>query len=82
MLQGLCLAGVECMTDLSGSTHREQSYKSIVASILALIIAMVILAFLGKFLWNASVAELFTIARPVTSAWQIIALLLLVSLFR
>jgi len=77
------LAGVECMTDLSGSSsHRDQSYKSIVASILALIIAMVILAFLGKFLWNASVAELFTIARPVTSPWQIIALLLLISLFR
>jgi succinate dehydrogenase hydrophobic anchor subunit len=64
------------------SSVRGQSYKDLVASILALIIALLVLAFVGKFLWNASVAELFTCARPVTSAWQIIALLLLVSLFR
>jgi len=80
MLQGLCLAGVECMTDMSGS--KSQSFKSVVASILALIIAIIIIAIVGKYLWNVSVAELFTFARPVTSVWQIIALLLLVSLFR
>lgn len=71
------------MTDLSGSTsHREQSYKDMVATILALFLAIVVIAFVGKFLWNASIPELFTCARPVTSAWQIVALLLLVSLFR
>lgn len=83
MLERLCQAGVDCLTEMPGSSSvRGQSYKDLVAAILALIIALVVLSFVGKFLWNASVAELFTCARPVTSAWQIIALLLLVSLFR
>jgi len=81
MLQGLCLAGVECMTDMSGS-NRQESYKNVVASLLAFVIAILILSFVGKYLWNASVAELFTFARPVQSVWQIIALMLLMSLFR
>ena len=84
MLQGLCLAGVECMTDMSGShsNHRHETYKNVVASLLAFVIAILILSFVGKYLWNASVTELFTFARPVQSVWQIIALMLLVSIFR
>ena len=81
MLQGLCLAGVECMTDMSGS-NRQETYKNLVASLLAFVIAILILSFVGKYLWNASVAELFTFARPVQSVWQIIALMLLMSIFR
>jgi len=83
MLQDLCRAGVECMTDMSGSSsHRKETYKDVVASLLAFIIAILILSFAGKYLWNASVAELFTFARPVQSVWQIIALMLLMSIFR
>lgn len=83
MLRDLCLAGVECMSDMSGSTTvRRDMYKGLVASILSLIIAITIIAFVGKWLWNNSVAELFTIVRPVRSVWQIIALMLLVGLFR
>lgn len=81
MLRDLCRAGVEGMTDVSGS-GRYQMYKELVASILALVISIAIVAFIGKFLWNSTVAELFTVVRPVRSAWQIIGLLLLVSLFR
>jgi len=82
MLQDLCRAGVECMTDMSGSSQRHESYKSVVASLLSLIIAILIISFVGKYLWNVSVAELFTFARPVQSVWQIIALMLLLSLFK
>ena len=83
MLQDLCRAGVECMTDLSGSSsQRHESYKDVVASLLALMLSIIIIAFVGKFLWNASVAELFTVARPVQSVWQIIALMLLMTLIR
>lgn len=79
----MCLAGVECMTDLSGSSsHRQETYKNLVASLLAFIIAILILSFVGKYLWNSSVAELFTFARPVTSVWQIISLMLLMAIFR
>jgi hypothetical protein len=71
------------MTDLSGSSsHRQETYKNLVASLLAFIIAILILSFVGKYLWNSSVAELFTFARPVQSVWQILSLMLLMALFR
>ena len=83
MLKDLCRAGVEGMTDMSGSGNgRREIYKEVVASILSLIIAILIVAFIGKWLWNNSVAELFTFARPVRSVWQIIALMLFISLIR
>lgn len=81
MLKDLCRAGVEGMTDMSGSSSgRKQIYKEVVAQIIALVISILILAFVGKWLWNNSVAELFTFARPVRSVWQIIALMLFIGL--
>jgi len=81
MLKKLCSAGVECMTDMSGSqAGRRDLYKEIVAQLIALVIAILIVAFVGKWLWNNSVAELFTFARPVRSVWQIIALMLFINL--
>ena len=83
MLYNLCRAGVEGMTDMSGSAQgRKDIYKDLVASIVSLIIAVIIVAFVGKWLWNNSVAELFTFTRPVRSVWQIIALMLFVSLMK
>jgi hypothetical protein len=83
MLKDLCRAGVEGMTDMSGSgAGRREIYKEVTASILSLIIAILIIAFVGKWLWNNSVAELFTFARPVRSVWQIIALMLFLALIR
>lgn len=61
---------------------RYQMYKELVASILALVLSITIVAFVGKFLWNTTVAELFTIVRPVRSAWQIIGLMMLMALMR
>ena len=81
MLEKLCNAGIECMTDMSGSDRRNL-YKEVIASIVALGISITIIAFVGKWLWNNSVVELFTFVRPVRSVWQIIALMFLLSLFR
>jgi hypothetical protein len=81
MLRELCRAGVEGMTDMSGSNRREV-YKEVIASLLALMFAVLIVAFVGKWLWNNSVAELFTFARPVRSVWQIIALMFFLALIR
>ena len=82
MLKDLCRAGVEGMTDMSGSAERRDLYKELIASILALIISIVIIAFIGKWLWNTSVAELFTFVRPVRSIWQLIGLMIFISLFK
>ena len=83
MLGGLCRVGIEGMSDMSGSqAGRREIYKDVVAELLALVIAILILAFVGKWLWNNSVAELFTFARPVRSVWQIIALMLFINLIK
>ena len=77
MLKDLCRAGVEGMSDVSGSaTGRRDTYKELIASLLSLIIAILIVAFIGKWLWNNSVVELLSFARPARSVWQIIALML------
>lgn len=84
MLGDLCRAGIECMTDMSGSggSSRRELYKEVIASIMALVISILIVAFIGKFLWNTSIAELFTFVRPVRSVWQIIGLMLFIALLK
>ena len=80
MMGVLSRAFVEGMTDMSGSNR--ELYKEVISSLLALVIAVLIVAFVGKWLWNNSMVELFTIARPVRSVWHIIALMLFLSLMR
>jgi len=81
MIKDLCRAGVGCMSDMSGSAKKDM-YKDVVASLMALLLSILIVAFVGKYLWNTTVAELFTFARPVQSVWQIIGLILFISLVK
>ena len=80
MIKDLCRAGLGCMTDMSGS--KKDMYKDVAASILALLLSILIVAFVGKYLWNSTVAELFTFVRPVRSVWQIIGLMIFISLIK
>jgi hypothetical protein len=83
MFQGIARAAVEGMSDLSGSGQgKKEMYKDVIASILSLLISITIIAFIGKYLWNETVVELFSFVRPVRSAWQIIGLMLLMALFK
>ena len=83
MITNLAKAAVEGMSDMSNSGNgKRELFKEVIASILALIVSIVIISFVGKFLWNNTVADLFTVVRPVRSAWQIIGLMLLLALFR
>lgn len=81
MLRDICKAGLSCVSSQPGP-EQQMGYKDLVASILAFILAIFIIAFIGKHVWNSVMPQLFTIARPVQSCWQIIGLLILVSLFR
>jgi hypothetical protein len=81
MLRDLCRAGVDCVST-NDSVEKRMGYKEIVVSLLAFIVAMFLIAFIGKWVWNATMPQLFTFARPVNSCWEIIGLLILVSLFR
>jgi hypothetical protein len=83
MLRDACYAAVDAFTDLSGSdTSRRELYTSLTASILALILSIAIVALVGKWLWNNIVIDLFTIAKPARSVWQIIGLMIFLGLIR
>ena len=62
------------------------SFTYALASVLTFIIVMLILGFVGVFLWNYVIAGkgdnpgLITFAKPATSIWQIIGLYLLITL--
>jgi hypothetical protein len=82
-MQRACYAVVDGFTDLSGSaSKRREMYVELTASILSFALAILILAFFGKWLWNNVVIELFTFAKPARNVWQIIGLTIFLSLMK
>ena len=83
LLQKACYAAVDGFTELSGSdSKRREVYMELVATLLALLLSIVIVAFVGKWLWNNIVIDLFTIVKPARSVWQIIGLMIFLGLVR
>ncbi len=82
LLNSAAKAAVEGFTtkDAADPSKTRQVYADFLAVLLALVISLVILAFVGKLLWNNVIVELFTVARPVRSFWQILGLMVFVSL--
>lgn len=84
MLEGACRAIVDGFTDVPGSAEhsRREMYVSLIASLLAFIIALVIIGLFGKLLWNNVVVELFSFAKPARSVFQLIGLMIFIALIR
>lgn len=59
---------------------RKAIYTDVLAALLAFVLALVILGFVGKLLWNNVIIELFSFAKPARSFWQILGLMVFVSL--
>jgi hypothetical protein len=76
-----CRSAVEGFADTAPNVKREV-YADSVAVLLSFVLAFVILAFVGKLLWNNVVVDLFSFAKPARSFWQIIGLMIFVSLIR
>lgn len=57
-------------------------YADALAMIIAFVLAVAILSFIGKLLWNGVVVELFTFAKPARSFWQILGLMIFMNLVR
>lgn len=74
-------AAVESFADTAPSVKREV-YADTVAVLVAYVIAFLIVAFVGRLLWNGVVVELFTFAKPARSFWQIIGLMIFINLIR
>ena len=81
VLSSGCRAAVEGFADTAPNAKREV-YANSIATLLAFVLAFVILAFVGKLLWNNVVVDLFSFAKPAKSFWQIIGLMIFISLVR
>ena len=66
--------------DASTKSDTRAAYIELSATIMAFVASVVIMAFIGKWLWNSIVVDLFTVARPVRSVWQVIGLAVFVHL--
>jgi hypothetical protein len=74
-------AVIEGMSD-SGSDSKRGVYADTLAVLLAFIIALVVLSFIGKLLWNGVVVDLFSFAKPAKSFMQIVGLMVFANLIR
>ena len=58
----------------------EENKAALISFFLIYLGVYLLLMVLGQFLWNNYVVDMFSIARPVTSIWHIVALSILVKL--
>ena len=80
-LSSACRAAVEGFADTAPNTKREV-YADTVAVLLSFVVAFIVLAFVGKLLWNNVIVELFSFAKPAKSFWHIIGLMIFLNLVR
>jgi hypothetical protein len=76
-----CRAAVEGFSDTAPNVKKEV-YADAIASLLAFTIAFILVAFVGKLLWNNIITELFTVVKPAKSFWQIIGLMIFIAMVR
>jgi hypothetical protein len=78
-----CRAAIEGFTSTSSDPVKKRDiYVELVAILLAIVLSIVILVFVGQLLWNNVVMDLFASAKPARSVWQIIGLMIFLSLIR
>jgi len=83
VIKDITYACVDAFTDMSGSdSKRREAFMEIIASIMSFLIAVIIISFVGKWLWNNTILDLFTFVKPVRSIWQILGLMIFLALIR
>lgn len=79
MLRNAANAAVEGF--LNGNVdQKRQAYADFVAAVLAYIVAIILIALIGKYLWNGIVVDLVSVAKPAKSFWQILGLMIFISI--
>jgi len=71
---------VEGFVNNGNVNQKRAAYVEFISMLLSFIIVVVLLAFLGKFLWNGVVVDLISVAKPAKSVWQIFGLMLFLGL--
>jgi len=77
-----CKAAVEGFLDTGNAEQRRRAYVEFATVALSFVVSLVIIGFIGKYLWNSVVCELFTFAKQAKSVWQIVGLMLFWALIR
>ena len=67
-------------TTKTDPVSRRNTFTELLAVLAAFLLSIIILGFVGKLLWNNVIVELFSIAKPAKSFWQILGLMIFVSL--
>jgi len=82
LLNSACKAAVEGFVSQDGADpgKKREVYTDFLAVLLALVLSLLILSFVGKLLWNSVLVDLFTFLKPARSFWQILGLMIFVSL--
>ena len=75
-------ATVEGFIGTNSSERRRDTYVEFLGAFIGFVLALVIMGFAGKYLWNNVIVDLFAFAKPAKSFWQIIGLMIFVSLVR
>ena len=73
-------AAIEGFTSSTDSKQKRNAYVYFLSFFVSFLLAMIILGFIGKLLWNDVVVELFAFAKPARSVWHIIGLMLFLTL--
>lgn len=73
-------AGVEGFLDNGNVDQKRVAYVDFITVALTFILAITLLAFIGKYLWNQVIVDLFSFAKPARSVWQILGLMVFVGL--
>ena len=80
VLNATAKAAMEGFLDVGNADKRRETYVEFVSVTLAFIVALIILAFVGQYLWNHVVVDLVSFAKPARSIWQILGLMIFISL--
>jgi len=82
VLTQLMRASVEGFTNPGGAEAYKPppAYADALAALFAFILSVSLIALIGLWLWNYSVVPLFEFARPAKSIFQILGLMLFISL--
>lgn len=80
LLQNIIRPSLEGFVNPEDSATARRGYTDMVAVLIAFALALIILSFVGKLLWNGVIVELFTCVRPAKSFVQILGLFVFLSL--
>lgn len=73
-------AAVEGFVDNGNVQRKREAYVDFITTFMTFLIVILLLSFLGKYLWNQVVVDLFSFAKPAKSVWQILGLMVFVGL--